>query len=92
MLTNSPSLSASASHGLPTVLRLRNIGGIEQELVEMTARHDRLAGDLAAMTALLDSLPAPVWGRDAQGRLNFVNAAYARAAARRATRPPESLH
>ena len=61
------------------VLRLRNIGGIEQELVEMTARHDRLAGDIATMTAVLDSLPAPVWARNADNRLIFVNAAYARA-------------
>ncbi len=28
---------------------------------------------------LLDSLPAPVWARDRNGRLIFVNAAYARA-------------
>jgi signal transduction histidine kinase len=31
------------------------------------------------LKALLDSLPAPVWARDAAGRLVFVNAAYARA-------------
>ena len=45
----------------------------------MTARHDRLAGDIATMTAVLDSLPAPVWARNADNRLIFVNAAYARA-------------
>ncbi len=61
------------------VLRLRDIGGIEQELVDLAAKHDRLAADLATLTTLLDSLPTPVWARDAQGRLVFANVAYARA-------------
>jgi len=61
------------------VLRLRHVGGIEQELLDLTARHDRLAADLGSLTTLLDALPAPVWARDTSGRLIFVNAAYARA-------------
>ncbi len=61
------------------VLRLRDISGIEQELVDLVERHDKLQADVATMTALLDSLPAPVWARDENGRLMFVNAAYARA-------------
>ena len=39
----------------------------------------RLTREVATMTALLDSLPAPVWARDADGQLIFANAAYARA-------------
>jgi signal transduction histidine kinase len=61
------------------ILRLRDVSGIEQELIDLAKRHDRLQSDVAAMTGLLDALPAPVWARDAQGRLNFVNAAYAHA-------------
>ena len=61
------------------VLRLRDIGGIEQELVDLNARHNRLAADLGTLTTLLDALPAPVWARDENGQLIFVNAAYARA-------------
>ncbi len=61
------------------VLRLRDVSGIERELVDLAARHDRLQGDVETMQALLDSLPAPVWARGADGRLIFVNAAYARA-------------
>jgi signal transduction histidine kinase len=61
------------------VLRLRDIGGIEQELVDLAECHDRLQADVATMAALLDTLPAPVWARDENGRLTFVNAAYARA-------------
>jgi len=61
------------------VLRLRNVSGIENELIDLAARHDRLSSDVETMKALLDSLPAPVWARDETGRLVFVNSAYARA-------------
>jgi signal transduction histidine kinase len=61
------------------VLRLRDVGGIERELSELAARHDKLAGDVATMRGVLDALPAPVWARDADARLIFANSAYARA-------------
>ena len=61
------------------VLRLRDVSGIECELMDLASRHDRLMGDVETMKALLDALPAPVWARGADGRLIFVNAAYARA-------------
>lgn len=61
------------------VLRLRDIGGIERQLIALAERHERLQRDASAVTALLDSLPAPVWVRQEDGRLAFVNAAYARA-------------
>ncbi|HXX25792.1 MAG TPA: PAS-domain containing protein [Pseudolabrys sp.] len=61
------------------VLRLRDVSGIERDLTEVTARHDKLAGDVATMRGVLDALPAPVWARDADGRLIFANSTYARA-------------
>ena len=61
------------------ILRLRNVSGIEQELLDLAARHDELLGDVEIMRSLLDTLSAPVWARDAVGRLIFVNSAYARA-------------
>jgi PAS domain-containing protein len=61
------------------VLRLRDVSGIERELIDLAARHDRLMSDVETMKGLLDSLPAPVWARDEKGRLVFVNQAYARA-------------
>lgn len=61
------------------ILRLRDVSGIEQELLDLAARHDELLGDVEIMRSLLDTLSAPVWARDAAGRLIFVNAAYARA-------------
>ncbi len=61
------------------VLRLRDVSGIERELTELTARHDKLAGDVATMRGVLDALPTPVWARDSYGRLVFANSAYAHA-------------
>jgi signal transduction histidine kinase len=61
------------------VLRLRDVSGIESELMDLASRHDRLMGDVETMKALLDALPAPIWARGGDGRLVFVNAAYARA-------------
>ena len=65
--------------GGSAILRLRDISGIEHELMDLAARHDKLMSDVETMKGLLDSLPAPVWARDGNGRLIFVNAAYARA-------------
>jgi signal transduction histidine kinase len=61
------------------VLRLRDVSGIERELIDLAERHDRLLSDVETLKALLDSLPEPVWARDAEGKLVFVNSAYARA-------------
>jgi signal transduction histidine kinase len=61
------------------VLRLRDVNGIQRELTELAASHDKLIYDLATMRAALDALPAPVWARGADGRLIFANATYARA-------------
>jgi len=61
------------------VLRLRDVSGIEQELLDLAARHDHLLSDIETMKTLLESLPAPVWARNNDGRLVFVNSAYARA-------------
>jgi signal transduction histidine kinase len=61
------------------VLRLRDVSGIERDLLDLTTRHERLNADVETMKALLESLPAPVWARDAAGHLIFANSAYARA-------------
>ncbi|HET7190512.1 MAG TPA: PAS-domain containing protein [Pseudolabrys sp.] len=61
------------------ILRLRDVGGIEQELLDLAARHDELLNQVETMKGLLNSLPAPVWARESNGKLVFVNAAYARA-------------
>ncbi len=59
------------------VLRLRDVGGIERDLVELVTRHDKLMNDVATMRGVLDSLSAPVWARNEAGRLIFANSAFA---------------
>lgn len=61
------------------VLRLRDVSGIEQELLDLAGRHDQLLSDIETMRALLEALPTPVWTRDSAGQIVFVNSAYARA-------------
>ena len=61
------------------ILRLREVSGIKYELAELAQRHRKQLDDAAAIRALIDAISAPVWHRDAAGKLVFVNQAYARA-------------
>jgi signal transduction histidine kinase len=61
------------------VLRLRAIGGIAQQLAELSAEHRKLQSHVQALGVLLESVSLPVWVRDEAGRLTFVNQAYAQA-------------
>jgi signal transduction histidine kinase len=78
-LSGRPVEAEGRAIGGRAVLRLRDVSGIERELIDLSTSHDRLLGDVATMRAALDALPAPVWARDERGRLIFVNVAYARA-------------
>ncbi|MDE2364216.1 MAG: PAS-domain containing protein [Hyphomicrobiales bacterium] len=61
------------------VLRIRDVSGDRMELLSLRQRHADLGAQAEALRAMLDSIAAPVWMRDGQGRLTWVNAAYARA-------------
>jgi signal transduction histidine kinase len=61
------------------ILRLREVSGIKHELAELAQRHQRQIDDGAALRALIEAMPAPVWAREPAGKLVFVNQAYARA-------------
>jgi len=61
------------------VLRLKDASGIKRELAELASRHETLLSEIASLRSLIETLPSPVWTRDAAGRLTFANAAYARA-------------
>jgi signal transduction histidine kinase len=61
------------------VLRLKDASGVKRDLVELLSRHEALLTEVAALRMLIETLPSPVWTRDATGQLTFVNAAYARA-------------
>jgi signal transduction histidine kinase len=59
------------------ILRIKDVSGIKREFVDLAARHHELLRDIDTMRALIQSLPSPVWARNANGRLAFVNPAYA---------------
>jgi len=61
------------------VLRLKDSSGIKRELAALASRYDTLRTEVASLRSLIEKLPSPVWTRDQSGKLNFANAAYARA-------------
>lgn len=61
------------------VLRIRDVSGDRLELTQLRERHARTLLDVESFRAMLDAVPSAVWVRDAEGRLTWVNAAYARA-------------
>ncbi|HEX9881873.1 MAG TPA: PAS-domain containing protein, partial [Hyphomicrobium sp.] len=61
------------------VLRLRDVAGHRDEVARILAQHQRLAREVRASRALLDTLPIPVWLRGKDGRITWVNAAYVKA-------------
>ncbi|PWB78842.1 MAG: two-component sensor histidine kinase [Methylocystaceae bacterium] len=61
------------------VLRIREVSGDRLELLGLRERHARSVADVEGLHAMLEALPTPAWIRDAQGRLSFVNSAYAQA-------------
>jgi signal transduction histidine kinase len=61
------------------VMRLRDVTGLKRELAEANARYEKLAGSVESLRSLIQALPFPVWVRDAEGALSFVNTAYVRA-------------
>ncbi len=62
--------------GFNAVLRLREVSQDRLQLIELRQRYTAIESELAGVRALLDAGPAPVWIRNAEGALTFVNAAY----------------
>ncbi|MBV9218879.1 MAG: PAS-domain containing protein [Methylobacteriaceae bacterium] len=61
------------------VLRIRDVSGDRLELMRLRERHGQVLAADDALRTMLDAIPDPVWLRDANDRLTWVNAAYARA-------------
>ncbi|KAA2237888.1 PAS-domain containing protein [Salinarimonas soli] len=61
------------------ILRLRDVTGDRLELLRVRQELARAAEGLTLTNALLDALAQPVWLRDADGRLAWVNRAYLQA-------------
>lgn len=61
------------------VLRIREISGDRLELLHLREEFAAASADVIGFKAILDALPQPLWRRDGEGHLTWVNAAYARA-------------
>jgi signal transduction histidine kinase len=61
------------------ILRLRDIAGHRGEVARILNQQQILARDVRSSRALLDTLPMPIWLRGRDGRLTWVNEAYAKA-------------
>jgi len=48
-------------------------------LPSWSTRHQKLLGEVDSLRTLVEALPSPIWTRDENGALSFVNLAYARA-------------
>lgn len=62
------------------VLILRNVSGDRLRQIHLDERFAALDQELAALRALIDAAPLPAWIRGPDGRLAWVNDAYAAAA------------
>jgi signal transduction histidine kinase len=65
--------------GGSAVLKLADVSGVKRDLADLAHHHQQLQAEAGALRAVVEALPAPAWVRDANGRIAFVNSAYARA-------------
>lgn len=61
------------------VMRIRDVSGDRLELMRLRDRHAKTLMEIDALRAMLDAIPDPVWMRNLDGELTWVNSAYARA-------------
>ena len=61
------------------VIRFREVTGERSQVMTLRGELERVTADHAALAHLLAGLPHPAWMRNADGRLTWVNGAYARA-------------
>jgi signal transduction histidine kinase len=66
--------------GAAVTLRVRDLAGQRADLARQADEQRSDGAEAGALTAILDALPSPAWMRDAEGRLIWVNQAYADAA------------
>ncbi|MCB1479679.1 MAG: PAS domain-containing sensor histidine kinase [Rhodobiaceae bacterium] len=62
------------------VVRIRGAGDQQRDINELRERHLKQSQELQALQTMLDKVELPVWVRDENGALSWVNAAYAHAA------------
>ena len=57
-------------------VRFIALNNLRAELAELKIERDRLMGSISAFQTLLDAIDMPVWQRDRDGQLTWVNEAY----------------
>jgi signal transduction histidine kinase len=57
-------------------VRFIALNNLRAELAELKIERERLAGSISLFHSLLDAIEQPVWRRDHQGKLSWVNHAY----------------
>ncbi len=62
-----------------SVLKIRDLAGRRRELADLCEQHRTLDREIGSLRALLDAAPMPAWLRDPDGRIAWVNRAYAHA-------------
>ena len=60
-------------------LRFRPLSGERQQITELNYDARKLGMQVERLSAVLDSAPLPVWLRDGEGKLTWVNQAYVKA-------------
>jgi signal transduction histidine kinase len=65
--------------GGSAVVRIKDVSGDRLEVTRLAELQAQTKQDLEAFRAMLETLPAPAWVRSREGRLTWVNSAYARA-------------
>ncbi len=66
--------------GSLATLRFRPLAGERRQVSELSYDARKLAKQVERLSAVLDSAPFPVWIRDTEGNLQWVNQAYVKAA------------
>jgi signal transduction histidine kinase len=59
------------------VLRLRDVSSTRQELLQIASSNEAYKTEILGLRGMLDTLAQPIWLRDKDGHLNWVNEAYA---------------
>ncbi|OHV80818.1 PAS domain-containing sensor histidine kinase [Rhizobium sp. LCM 4573] len=65
--------------GSKAFVRFIALNNLRAELAELKIERERLTGSIALFQSLLDAIEQPVWRRDVEGRLTWVNQAYGEA-------------
>ena len=65
--------------GGQAIVRIRELSGLRRDHSELVQKYKALKSETDVLQAFAAAVPSPIWTRDANGRLGFANAAYARA-------------